>query len=61
MILIGEIRDRETMEFALAFAETGHLCMAILHANTSNQALDRIINFFLKSGMRNCTWIYHSI
>ncbi len=46
VILIGEIRDRETMEFALAFAETGHLCMATLHANNSNQALDRIINFF---------------
>lgn len=46
VILIGEIRDRETMEFALAFAETGHLCMATLHANSSNQALDRIINFF---------------
>jgi twitching motility protein PilU len=44
--LIGEIRDRETMEFALAFAETGHLCMATLHANSANQALDRIINFF---------------
>ena len=46
VILIGEIRDRETMEFAIAFAETGHLCMATLHANSSNQALDRIINFF---------------
>jgi len=46
VILIGEIRDRETMEFALAFAETGHLCMATLHANSANQALDRIINFF---------------
>jgi twitching motility protein PilU len=46
VILIGEIRDRETMEFALTFAETGHLCMATLHANSSNQALDRIINFF---------------
>ncbi|CAK0781099.1 Type IV pilus ATPase PilU [Gammaproteobacteria bacterium] len=46
VILIGEIRDRETMEFALTFAETGHLCMATLHANNSNQALDRIINFF---------------
>ena len=46
MILIGEIRDRETMDYALAFAETGHLCMATLHANNSNQALDRIINFF---------------
>jgi len=46
VILIGEIRDRETMEFALSFAETGHLCMATLHTNNSNQALDRIINFF---------------
>ena len=46
VILIGEIRDKETMEFAIAFAETGHLCMATLHANSSNQALDRIINFF---------------
>jgi twitching motility protein PilU len=46
VILIGEIRDRETMEHAIAFAETGHLCLATLHANSSNQALDRIINFF---------------
>lgn len=46
VILIGEIRDRETMEYAVAFAETGHLCLATLHANNSNQALDRIINFF---------------
>lgn len=46
VILIGEIRDRETMDYALAFAETGHLCMGTLHANNSNQALDRIINFF---------------
>ena len=46
VILIGEIRDRETMDYALAFAETGHLCMATLHANNSTQALDRIINFF---------------
>ncbi len=46
VILIGEIRDRETMEYAVAFAETGHLCMATLHANNANQALDRIINFF---------------
>ncbi|HEY3325816.1 MAG TPA: PilT/PilU family type 4a pilus ATPase [Novimethylophilus sp.] len=46
VILIGEIRDRETMEFALNFAETGHLCMATLHANSANQALDRILNFF---------------
>jgi twitching motility protein PilU len=46
VIQIGEIRDRETMDFAIAFAETGHLCLATLHANSSNQALDRIINFF---------------
>jgi len=46
VILIGEIRDRETMEHAIAFAETGHLCLATLHANSTNQALDRIINFF---------------
>jgi twitching motility protein PilU len=46
VILIGEIRERETMEHAIAFAETGHLCMGTLHANSSNQALDRIINFF---------------
>jgi twitching motility protein PilU len=46
VILMGEIRDRETMDHAIAFAETGHLCMATLHANSANQALDRIINFF---------------
>ena len=46
VILMGEIRDRETMEHSVAFAETGHLCMATLHANSANQALDRIINFF---------------
>lgn len=46
VILIGEIRDQETMEHAVAFAETGHLCLATLHANNANQALDRIINFF---------------
>ena len=46
VILIGEIRDRETMEHAIAFAETGHLAMGTLHANSTNQALDRIINFF---------------
>jgi twitching motility protein PilU len=45
VILMGEIRDRKTMELAVAFAETGHLCMATLHANSANQALDRIINF----------------
>nr|GFD49165.1 hypothetical protein [Tanacetum cinerariifolium] len=46
VILIGEIRDRETMEHALAFADTGHLAISTLHANNANQALDRIINFF---------------
>ena len=46
VILIGEIRDRATMDYAIAFAETGHLCMATLHANNTNQAIDRIINFF---------------
>ncbi len=46
VILMGEIRDRETMNYAIAFAETGHLCMATLHANSANQAIDRIINFF---------------
>ena len=46
VILIGEIRERETMDYAIAFAETGHLCLATLHANSTNQALDRIINFF---------------
>jgi twitching motility protein PilU len=46
VILIGEVRDRETMEHAIAFAETGHLCLSTLHANSTNQALDRIINFF---------------
>ncbi len=46
VILIGEIRSRETMDYAIAFAETGHLCLSTLHANNANQALDRIINFF---------------
>ena len=46
VILIGEIRTRETMEHALTFAETGHLCLSTLHANNANQALDRVINFF---------------
>ena len=46
VILIGEIRHQETMEHALAFAETGHLCLSTLHANNANQAMDRIINFF---------------
>ncbi len=46
VIMMGEVRDRETMEYAIAFAETGHLCLATLHANSTNQALDRILNFF---------------
>jgi twitching motility protein PilU len=46
VIMIGEIRERDTMEYAIQFAETGHLCLATLHANSANQALDRIINFF---------------
>jgi twitching motility protein PilU len=46
VILMGEVRDRETMDYAIAFAETGHLCLATLHANSANQAIDRIINFF---------------
>ena len=46
VILMGEIRDRQTMDYAVAFAETGHLCLATLHANSTNQAIDRIINFF---------------
>ncbi|EIJ34686.1 PilT/PilU family type 4a pilus ATPase [Thiothrix nivea] len=46
VILLGEIRDRETMDYAIAYAETGHLCLSTLHANSSNQALDRVINFF---------------
>ncbi len=46
VILLGEVRDRETMEYAISYAETGHLCLTTLHANSTNQALDRIINFF---------------
>lgn len=46
VIMIGEVRSRETMEYALAFAETGHLCLATLHSNNANQALERVINFF---------------
>jgi len=49
VILIGEIRSKETMQYAIAFAETGHLCLSTLHANNANQALDRIINFFPES------------
>ena len=56
VILMGEIRDRETMEHAVAFAETGHLCLATLHANSANQALDRIINFF-PADRQNQVWM----
>jgi twitching motility protein PilU len=48
VILMGEVRDKKTMEYAIAFAETGHLCLATLHANNSNQAIERIINFFFE-------------
>ena len=56
MILIGEIRTRETMDKAIAFAETGHLCLATLHANNANQALDRIIHFF-PADMHDQLWM----
>ncbi|MDE1463309.1 PilT/PilU family type 4a pilus ATPase [Spartinivicinus poritis] len=56
VILIGEIRSRETMDYAVAFAETGHLCLATLHANNANQALDRIIHFF-PSDRHSQTWM----
>ncbi|GMU43878.1 MAG: PilT/PilU family type 4a pilus ATPase [Xanthomonadales bacterium] len=52
VIMIGEIRDREIMKHAIAYAETGHLCLSTLHANNANQALDRIINFFPDSARR---------
>ena len=53
VILMGEIRDRDTMDHAVAFAETGHLCLATLHANSTNQAIDRIINFFFPEERRH--------
>jgi len=61
VILIGEIRARETMEYCIQFAETGHLVLATLHANSSNQALDRIINFFPRSAASSSSWISRSI
>lgn len=54
--MIGEIRTRETRDYAIAFAETGHLCLATLHANNANQALDRIINFF-PADRQNQVWM----
>jgi twitching motility protein PilU len=57
VILMGEIRDRETMEHAIQFAETGHLCLATLHANSANQAIDRIINFFPENEARTSCWM----
>lgn len=56
VIMVGEIRSAETMDYAVAFAETGRLCLAILHANNANQALDRIINFF-PSERHNQAWM----
>jgi twitching motility protein PilU len=53
VIMIGEIRDSETMEAAIAFSETGHLCLATLHSNNADQALERILNFFPESAHRN--------
>ena len=52
VIMIGEIRDRETMEHAVAYAETGHLCVATLHANNANQVMQRIMNFFPETAHR---------
>jgi twitching motility protein PilU len=53
VIMIGEIRDAETMEAAIAFSETGHLCLATLHSNNADQTLERILNFFPESAHRN--------
>jgi twitching motility protein PilU len=55
-ILIGEIRDKETMQAAIAYAQTGHLCLGTLHANNSYHALNRIINFFRSIAGARCTW-----
>ena len=60
VILIGEIRTRETMDYAVAFAETGHLCLATLHANNANRALDRIINFFPPDRHNQSGWTCRS-
>ena len=59
--MIGEIRDRITMQHALHYAESGHLCLSTLHANNASQAVQRILNFFPKRRMANCVWIWHSI
>lgn len=61
VILIGEIRDMDTMKHAIAYAETGHLCLATLHANNSNQAIERIISFFRKKVSKEYCLDYHSI
>ena len=58
MILIGEIRSRETMEYAMTFAETGHLCMATLHANNANQALERILHLVPKEQKEQLSLIH---
>lgn len=59
VILIGEIRDQKTMQQAIAYAETGHLCISTLHANNAYQSLERIINFFMIRLISNCTMISH--
>jgi twitching motility protein PilU len=58
VIMIGEIRTREKMDYAVALAETGHLCLATIHANNANQALDRIINFSLPIYSSKSGWTY---
>lgn len=57
VIMIGEIRDQETMRQALAYADTGHLCLSTLHATNASQTLERIINFFPEKHIGSCTWI----
>ncbi len=54
--MIGEVRTRETMEHAVNFSETGHLCLCTLHANNANQAMDRIIHFFPRIAARSSSW-----
>ena len=56
VIMIGEVRTRETMEHAVNFSETGHFCLCTLHANNANQAMDRIIHFFSEIVARSCSW-----
>ena len=58
VIMIGEVRTAKTMQAAMAFAETGHLCLCTLHANNANQALDRIQSFSRATSLIRCGWIY---